>query len=131
MASEAGEITVSTLGCSGKPRPPDVFHTFSPTLFFAFLLAVLNNFYIGIFFICCNFVDFSKKKLSLFYIGSHRLSKERILAEKEIWQILFVIFSVNLMKCCERLVVAGYFKPNQPSKLLAQVHTRIIRSRGV
>lgn len=30
------------------------------------------------------------------------------------------LFSVNLMKCCERLVVAGYFKPSQPSKLLAQ-----------
>lgn len=31
------------------------------------------------------------------------------------------LFSVNLMKCCERLVVAGYFSGNQPSKLLAQV----------
>ncbi|XP_023329847.1 protein phosphatase PTC7 homolog [Eurytemora carolleeae] len=30
------------------------------------------------------------------------------------------LFSVNLMKCCERLVVAGYFSGNQPSKLLAQ-----------
>lgn len=29
-------------------------------------------------------------------------------------------FSVNLMKCCERLVLAGYFQGNQPSKLLAQ-----------
>lgn len=29
-------------------------------------------------------------------------------------------FSVNLMKCCERLVIAGYFKSNQPAKLLAQ-----------
>jgi len=29
-------------------------------------------------------------------------------------------FSVNLMKCCERLVVAGYFKDNQPANLLAQ-----------
>jgi len=29
-------------------------------------------------------------------------------------------FSVNLMKCCERLVLAGYFKENQPAKLLAQ-----------
>lgn len=30
-------------------------------------------------------------------------------------------FSVNLMKCCERLVVAGYFKGCQPASLLAQV----------
>jgi protein phosphatase PTC7 len=29
-------------------------------------------------------------------------------------------FSVNLMKCCERLVVAGYFKGCQPASLLAQ-----------
>ena len=31
------------------------------------------------------------------------------------------LFSVNLMKCCERLVLAGYFAGNQPAKLLAQV----------
>lgn len=30
------------------------------------------------------------------------------------------LFSVNLMKCCERLVIAGYFSGNQPAKLLAQ-----------
>lgn len=30
-------------------------------------------------------------------------------------------FSVNLMKNCERLVKAGYFVGNQPSKLLEQV----------
>jgi len=30
------------------------------------------------------------------------------------------LFSVNLMKCCERLVLAGYFAGNQPAKLLAQ-----------
>jgi len=30
------------------------------------------------------------------------------------------MFSVNLMKCCERLVIAGYFAGNQPAKLLAQ-----------
>ena len=31
------------------------------------------------------------------------------------------LFSVNLMKNCERLVKAGYFVGSQPSKLLAQV----------
>ena len=30
-------------------------------------------------------------------------------------------FSVNLMRCCERLVLAGYFLNHQPAKLLAQV----------
>ncbi len=30
------------------------------------------------------------------------------------------LFSVNLMKCCERLVVAGYFSSNKPAMLLAQ-----------
>ena len=30
-------------------------------------------------------------------------------------------FSSNLMKCCERLVVAGYFNGCQPASLLAQV----------
>lgn len=29
-------------------------------------------------------------------------------------------FSVNLMRCCERLVLAGYFSNHQPAKLLAQ-----------
>lgn len=31
------------------------------------------------------------------------------------------LFSVNLMKACERLVVAGYFSSNKPANLLAQV----------
>ena len=30
------------------------------------------------------------------------------------------LFSVNLMKSCERLVVAGYFSSNKPANLLAQ-----------
>jgi len=30
------------------------------------------------------------------------------------------LFSSHLMKCCERLVVAGYFHGNQPASLLAQ-----------
>lgn len=30
------------------------------------------------------------------------------------------LFSVNLMKACERLVVAGYFSSNKPANLLAQ-----------
>ena len=38
------------------------------------------------------------------------------------------LFSVNLMKCCERLVIAGYFSGNQPAKLLAQVQRNKVYS---
>jgi len=35
------------------------------------------------------------------------------------------LFSVNLMKSCERLVIAGYFTGDQPAKLLAQAFREI------
>jgi len=35
------------------------------------------------------------------------------------------LFSVNLMKSCERLVIAGYFSRDQPAKLLAQAFREI------
>ena len=40
-------------------------------------------------------------------------------------------FSVNLMRCCERLVLAGYFSNHQPAKLLAQVGLHHLVLTGV